>query len=97
MRLAGFVLVLLGFFWIAVDCALAGTAAAARSAYHYDKVRSAPTITEKLVRYELGSMSMDAARRRRSTIIPASIMLVGALLLDRASRRTRGNVVKEHA
>jgi hypothetical protein len=91
MRKAGYTLLGLGYLWLVVWCAPIGPML--RAIAHKNMMKYAPdqtyhgTDVQAAIRDSLFEY-MEAAH---GIVLPASLMLVGGILLDRSARKSAGN------
>ena len=96
MRATGYILLLLGFLWLAVWCA-GSVDAAVRSIgpEHFRKYPDIGKYSGDEVCDAIRSVLDETREQARGVTFPAGLMLVGGLLLDIAGRRTRKRDVPE--
>jgi len=96
MRVTGYILLLLGFLWLAAWCA--GSADAAVRSIGPEHFRKYPDIGKYSgdeVRHEIRSLLDETREQARGVTFPAVLMLVGGLLLDIAGRRASKRAAPE--
>jgi hypothetical protein len=88
MRVTGYILLLLGFFWLAVWCAGSADAAArAIGPEHFKKYPDIGKYSGSEVCDAIRSVLDETRDKARGVTFPAVLVLVGGLLLDVAGRR----------
>jgi hypothetical protein len=88
MRFIGYILLVLGFLWLAIWCA-GSAAAVARSVgiENFKKYPVAQTYSGEQVCDAMRSVLDECAENAHGVMMPAALMLVGGVLLDFSGRR----------
>jgi len=88
MRIAGYILLTLGFLWLAIWCA-GSAAAVARSVgiENFTKYPSSSTYSGTEVCNAMRSVLDECAENAHGVMLPTTLMLVGGILLDVSGRR----------
>jgi hypothetical protein len=89
MRIIGYILLVLGFLWLAIWCA-GSAAAVARSVgiENFKKYPAAQTYSGEQVCDAMRSVLDECAENAHGVLLPASLMFVGGVFLDIASKRS---------
>jgi hypothetical protein len=88
MRVTGYILLLLGFLWLAVWCAgSVDTLTRSIGPEHFKKYPDIGKYSGDEVRHEIRSVLDETREQARGVTFPAVLMLIGGLLLDIAGRR----------